>query len=259
MATPEQFIKAQNGAVELALRDLRRYWATLDLSDGVAVRKALEGYWPALLGKYGEITATLAADRFEELVDLPATMVRAVDPERANGRMRWGIAPLFGAADVTAALARLELITDELVKQPGRSTTIRSAAENRVRFARVPTGAETCTFCLMLASRGAVYSSATSAGTVTGVKLGGRDYKKLAILGDTQENRDAISGGRASRSGMKASIGSKFHGACDCRVEPVKSDNDLERLAADGYSPDKVFTRWQDQLAAEKAAAAATP
>lgn len=33
-----------------------------------------------------------------------------------------------------------------------------------VKFARVPTGEETCEFCLMLASRGAVYHTAASAG-----------------------------------------------------------------------------------------------
>ncbi|WP_419060046.1 hypothetical protein [Ellagibacter isourolithinifaciens] len=33
-----------------------------------------------------------------------------------------------------------------------------------VTFARVPTGTETCTFCLMLASRGAVYHSRKTAG-----------------------------------------------------------------------------------------------
>ena len=32
------------------------------------------------------------------------------------------------------------------------------------RFARVPTGLETCTFCLMLASRGAVYHTRKTAG-----------------------------------------------------------------------------------------------
>lgn len=32
------------------------------------------------------------------------------------------------------------------------------------RFARIPTGFETCTFCLMLASRGAVYHSRKMAG-----------------------------------------------------------------------------------------------
>ena len=33
-----------------------------------------------------------------------------------------------------------------------------------VRFARVPTGAETCPFCLMLAGRGAVYHTRKTAG-----------------------------------------------------------------------------------------------
>lgn len=33
-----------------------------------------------------------------------------------------------------------------------------------VRFARVPTGRETCTFCVMLAGRGAVYHTRESAG-----------------------------------------------------------------------------------------------
>ncbi len=37
-------------------------------------------------------------------------------------------------------------------------------AKHGVRFARVPTGYETCTFCLMLASRGAVYSTRQTAG-----------------------------------------------------------------------------------------------
>lgn len=34
----------------------------------------------------------------------------------------------------------------------------------RVRYARIPSGADTCPFCLMLASRGFVYTSAKSAG-----------------------------------------------------------------------------------------------
>ena len=199
--TSEAYVKAQNGAVRLAVRDLRRYWASLDLSDGVGVRVALEAYWPRLLATYGEITATLAADRFEELVGLPATMVRPVDAERANARMRWAIGPLFGIEG--DAIARMLQLTDELVKQPGRSTTIRSATENRIRFARVPTGAETCNWCLMLGGRGAVYRSARNAGQM-----------------------------------------SSFHPDCDCRVEPVRSDDDLNRLRDTGYDPDALFAQY---------------
>lgn len=162
MATAEQYVKAQNGAVKLALRDLDRFWSSLDLSDGLAVRAALEDFWPDLLAQYGDLTATLAADRFEELTGMAATLVRPVDADRANARMRWALDPLFGAEG--DALARMHLLADELVKQPGRSTMFRSARSNRVRFARIPTGAETCRWCLMLASRGFVYASAQNAG-----------------------------------------------------------------------------------------------
>lgn len=157
-----QYVKAQNGAVKLALRDLRTFWGQLDLRNGVSVRAVLEGFWPELLARYGEVTATLAADRFEELTGFSATMVRPVDPERANARMRWGIDPLFtGEGD---AFGRLAGLVDELVKQPGRSTLVRSAQKNRVAYGRIPTGAETCDWCLMLAGRGFVYASADTAG-----------------------------------------------------------------------------------------------
>ena len=214
-STADQYVKAQNGAVKLAIRDLRLMWTRLKLRDGVAVRKTMEDIWPELLSRYGEVTATLAADRFESLMGLPATMVRSVDPGRANARMRWAIDPLFtGEGD---ALARMVGLTDELVKQPGRSTMIRSATSQKVRFARVPTGSDTCTWCLMLASRGAVYVSAAT----------------------------------ARRSGL---VAGKFHAECNCTVEPVKTDDDLARLGADGYDPAALFTRWQDSLAAEEAA-----
>ena len=161
-STADQYVKAQNGAVKLAIRDLRSYWGGLDLSNGVAARTALEGFWPELLARYGDVTATLAVDRFESLVGLPATMVRPVDADRANARMRWAIDPLFGG--VGDAWGRMAGLTDELVKQPGRSSMIRSASNYKLGFARIPTGAETCDFCLMLAGRGAVYASAATAG-----------------------------------------------------------------------------------------------
>ena len=216
-STADQYVKAQNGAVKLAIRDLRSYWGGLDLSNGIASRNALEGFWPELLAKYGEVTATLAADRFESLVGVPATMVRPVDADRANARMRWAIDPLFaGDGD---AWGRMAGLTDELVKQPGRSSMIRSSTSQKIRFARVPTGADTCTWCLMLASRGAIYVSAETA------------KKSSRVL-----------------------VAGKFHSDCNCAVEPVKTDDDLARLGADGYDPAALYTRWQDSLAAEEAA-----
>lgn len=201
----QDYVAAQNGAVRLATRDLLAFWRLLDHEDIVGVRIALESFWPELLATYGEVTATLAADRFEDLTGLSATMVRPVDPERANARMRWAVEPLAAGATGSAE-GRLAVLLDELVKQPGRSTMIASTRDNSIRYARVPTGAETCAFCLMLASRGAVYVSERSAST-------------------------------------KAS-GGKFHGKCDCRTEPVRDDTDLERLKTEGYDPEDLYDRY---------------
>lgn len=55
-----------------------------------------------------------------------------------------------------------EEVGGEAVQHANR-TTVHNAAKNDVRYARVPFG-NSCAFCLMLASRGFVYHSATTAG-----------------------------------------------------------------------------------------------
>ena len=53
------------------------------------------------------------------------------------------------------------------VRESLNRTMLRNVSRDRgrgVKFARVPTGAETCTFCTMLASRGAVYATPRNAG-----------------------------------------------------------------------------------------------
>lgn len=53
----------------------------------------------------------------------------------------------------------------EIRKAAATTTVLRAQKDTRVKkFARVPSGAETCPFCLMLASRGAVYATVISAG-----------------------------------------------------------------------------------------------
>ena len=82
-------------------------------------------------------------------------------------------------------------------------------------YARVPTGSETCMFCLMLASRGFVYRSAKSAGeldhyhancdcrVVAGwgddPQVAGYDTKKL--YGQWQASMDSMAKDRAERNG----------------------------------------------------------
>ena len=87
----------------------------------------------------------------------------------------------------------------------------------RVRYARVPTGAETCDFCLMLASRGFVYQSEGTAGAGhthsscdcrcvpgwDGMEV--EDYDPQAIYDRWQDAIDAKARERAERNGTTVS------------------------------------------------------
>lgn len=75
------------------------------------------------------------------------------------------------------------------------------------RWARVPTGRETCGFCLMLVSRGPVYFSARDAGLQTDDSTAA----KLIAQGD--------------QKAIKAYM-NDWHPKCDCKVVPVYDFSD---------------------------------
>lgn len=148
----------------LARRELDGFWATLDHSNMIQGRQALEEFFPILIEEYGNIAAVVAADWYEDVYEEYSFLTsRTVNPDQVNSRMRWAIGKAF-KNEPDVALGTLGVVTDELVKQFGRDTVIESAQSNRRSYARIPTGAETCAFCLMLASRGFVYHSQRTAG-----------------------------------------------------------------------------------------------
>lgn len=69
-----------------------------------------------------------------------------------------------GISAEQAVRERVGQLARAQVKRMANRTMERNAARDGVRYARVPTGAETCGFCLMLASRGFVYHSESTAG-----------------------------------------------------------------------------------------------
>lgn len=146
-----------------ARAELEAFWVTLPKEDMVYVREQLEDFFPALISTYGDVASVVAGDWYESVMAQPSYIGDLKPEAQVNARMRWALTAGF-AGDVPQALATLSLVTDELVKQFGRDTVIRSASKNGVKFARVPAGSETCAFCLMLASRGYVYGSSAKAG-----------------------------------------------------------------------------------------------
>src|SRR5690625_6949708 len=57
----------------------------------------------------------------------------------ARARARWAIGKAW-EGDAAQALSTLQLVTDEMVRQFGRDTVVRSAGANKRMYARVPSG-----------------------------------------------------------------------------------------------------------------------
>ncbi len=104
------------------------------------------------------------------------------------------------------------------VKRMANKTMTDNCVRDNVRYARVPTGSETCGFCIMLASRGFVYHSERSAGELShyhqscdckvvpgfpGVEVEGYDPDSLYDL--YSEARSRL-GGRASDAEISREI-----------------------------------------------------
>lgn len=170
-ADVELLRSANRGVVALATRDLQAFWSSLNLDRPEAARDALLRFIPTLVARYGEAAATVAADWYDDLRasarvggSYRARIVDAdeVAPVRAT---RYAAGHLFTSAPV-GTLDYLTTAISALVLQPSRDTLVRAAGGDpgRPRWARVPSGAETCAFCLVMASRGFVYRTAESAG-----------------------------------------------------------------------------------------------
>jgi hypothetical protein len=162
-------------ALGLALAVL---WPNLDLAN---LRRDLPAFKAAVaqqVQRYAAASATLAARQYAQQRKAAVGggfSPRPVDPppvEQVAQAVDWAAQPLW-AADVLAqppteagstaiadAKARLAASSERLVLDAGRNTIIDNAQRDRQAkgWARVPEPGA-CSFCLMLATRGAVYRS----------------------------------------------------------------------------------------------------
>lgn len=202
----EEFRQANTQLSALVRAELEAFFLSLNLSRPEAVRDALLEFMPILTDQYGAVAATLAADWYEEtradsgaVGSFRAVTAASVPAGAVEAKVRY-LASHLWTPDPAAMLGGLLTAADKYVKQPGRDTVASNAAREGVRWARVPTGAKTCSWCLVLASRDAVFLSEKSA-----------KYDKS---------------------------GERYHGFCDC--EPVRiskaSDYPLGFLPDDYYS-----------------------
>jgi len=169
----------QAAIIEMAWEQLQDGWGSLDVTEesvttAATIDAVTDLFWDLLVA-WGDVAATSAADFYDEhrarsgaSGSFSAVLAESVSREQAAGSVRWVLNP--GAQDddldLERMLGKLQGPLQRLVRQTGRRTVDQAVARDpaRPRVARVPMGNETCAFCLVLASRGPVYRSLTTAG-----------------------------------------------------------------------------------------------
>lgn len=161
---------AQRELVRMAQNELRGFFSTVDLTRPERVRDALLEIVPLLTREYGELVATVAAEWFEEVhpgAFLAQTAAETFPSAGVAENVRYHAASLF-TDDPYAALSGISGAMQRFILYSGRTTVARNVQldPSKPRFGRVPTGAKTCAWCSLLASRGFVYLTRESAGIV---------------------------------------------------------------------------------------------
>lgn len=120
------------------------------------------------IGMQGEMAQALAGQLFDEIcaaggVDATSLLYEdLIDLDMMARKVGWFARKLV-EDDRRSYAADCAALADYYVHRCAYSAQIRNCANNNMRYARVPTGLDTCDFCLMLASRGFVYYSEVSA------------------------------------------------------------------------------------------------
>lgn len=174
------------GLSSLVQGEFAAFFGALDLMRPELVRDALLEFVPVLVNEYGPIGAEVAADWYVEQrggVDDGFRVLAAsasVSDEDMQDQTRFLAGKLWTPSPHELA-SSLMVQVDKWVRQPARDTVRINAGREGVGWARVPRGRKTCSWCLILASRDAVYFSEQAA---------------------TVRSRD----------------GEAFHGDCDCEA-----------------------------------------
>ncbi|OKH91496.1 hypothetical protein [Streptomyces uncialis] len=227
--------RAQRGLTGVLLRDVR---ALRRLIVPSRLQSSVSEWIAALIGvvgRYGETAATVAADFYE--AERAAAGVRgtftvplagAPPDEQVEASLRWAAKDLWPRDAQAATVAQREPLTvrleavqvkaegavQKLVSDQGRATVRQAVRRDReaVAYARAA-ALGGCSFCKLLASRGAVFKDARAAG----------------------READARFSGDASAV--------KFHDNCHCGIIPVFRGQRFE-LSAHAAEWDRLYQEY---------------
>ena len=201
---PEQHVAGQEALVGLLPALVVQAWPLLDVHDLRGTLPRLTVALRSIVARYGAASAAAAVQHYlsqRRAAGVSGRFLPKLAPPPSAAEVErvvsGAVSSLYGTvtpASEQAALDALNVEVEKLVLDQSRQTMLNAAqADAKAKgWARVP-NADACAFCLMLATRGAVYASARAAG-----------------------RRDATT----KWADAKGYINS-FHPNCRCHVEPV--------------------------------------
>lgn len=133
-----------------------------------AAKLIMEGF----VQGYDDVAAEFAAQWYDHRAEQggarleQAVTMTTYGPDSVDAVARYQARKLVKGGDAAFAKACGEFARNDAFRSLNETiaANVGRDKDKGVRFARVPTGFETCTFCLMLASRGAVYHTRKTAG-----------------------------------------------------------------------------------------------
>ena len=181
-------------------------------ADTAAMRNFVIELLQVSLPNFCDAAATLSADLFDELAetlgeDVETKLYDTIDYDKVEQKVRY-FAKFLNEGDSERFKQEVADVTRYYVKRSAFDNMRENCKGQKVKWARVPTGFETCPFCFMLASRGFVYGN-----------------EKKAIVDHK--------------------TGDKYHVHCDCIAIPGFEDEDGNpRVKIDGYDPQVMYENW---------------
>lgn len=151
------------------------FWGWCDSHPDATVEEIREfaiGLAESISGTYSDAGASLAAEWYDVEAEAEhakldtALLSTSVSEENIERVVHYQAAKLV-EDDYAGFVSNLGAYARDRVRRSANDTIMLNCERDRrkgVRFARVPGGAETCAFCMMLSSRGFVYHTAATAG-----------------------------------------------------------------------------------------------
>lgn len=161
--------KLEGAAYDYAATRIGAYISAFPDASAESVREfAIEKVNEAVLS-FGDGASSLAADLYESMAEAARAKVKGalVDTsdvsEYVSKEIRYQLRKYLDGDTGGFINACGQQASDQVSRRANQTIRI-NAKRDGLRYARVPMGGETCTFCTMLASRGFVYRSAEAAG-----------------------------------------------------------------------------------------------